>query len=544
MKKHNILKVVLLSILVVVVCTWLFPSASYQSELVVGERNQLGIFDLFSYVVELFRYFPYVIIMTLTIGIFYGVAYKIPAYRILLDKIVKMFNGKEAIFLAIVMILVAAIVSVTGLSFGILFVFPFIISVILLMGYNKLVAASVTVGSTIVGILGTTLGSSTTYYINAVLGTDIYNEIITKVILLVIGLILLVFNVLLYAKKTKNSTDKVLELVPASVSTNVTEKKETKIIVKEDKVEEKKKESKKTVSKKSDSNKKESKEKKTDSKKSTSKSTTKKTSTKTKAYDLKSKVETKVTVKPKKKVKTWPFVLVFDLIVIILAVATFDWVGVLELDWFEKALTAVQEFEVSGFPIFAKLLGNVGVFGEWSLNYEMPALIILATCFLGFIYGLKIDDFFDGVVDGIKKALKPAIYMFLAYLVLVIVTYNPFQLNITKFIMDLTKDLNVITMTVVAMVSSIFNIESVYVAQSTLPYVTSVVTDSTLYPLIGIIFQAIYGLMMLVAPTSVILLGTLSYLDISYGQWLKHIWKLFLQLLVVLVVIFFIVFLI
>ena len=209
MKKHNILKVVLLSIFVVAVCTWIFPSASYQSELIINERNQLGIFDLFSYIVELFRYFPYVILMTFATGAFYGVAYKIPAYRVLLDKIVKLFDKKEFIFLAIVMILVAIIVSVTGLSFGIIFVFPFIISIVLLMGYNKLVAASVTVGSTIVGILGTTLGSNTAYYINSILGIDVQSEIITKVILLVVGLILLIFNVLLYAKKTK----KVLQLV-------------------------------------------------------------------------------------------------------------------------------------------------------------------------------------------------------------------------------------------------------------------------------------------------------------------------------------------
>lgn len=544
MKKHNILKVVLLSILVVVVCTWIFPSASYQAELVVGDRAQLGIFDLFSYLVELFRYFPYVILMTLATGIFYGVAYKIPAYRVLLDKIVKGFSGKESIFLAVIMILIAAIVSVTGLSFGILFVFPFVISVVLLMGYNKLVAASVTVGSTIVGILGTTLGNNTVYYFNAVLGTDIHNEMITKIILLVVGLVLLVFNVLLYAKKTKNSTDKVLELVPASVAAD---KKESKVVVKEEKLEEKKKEKKKTTSKEADSKKKESTEKKTSKKSTTktaSKSTTKKTTNKTKAYDLKSKDGTVVTVKSKKKVKTWPLILVFDLIVLVLAISTFDWANVLEITIFEEALTAVQEFEISGFPIFAKILGTVSSFGSWTLNYEMPAVIILATCFLGFIYGLKMDDFLDGVTDGIKKALRPAIYMFLVYLVLVIATYNPFQLNITKFFLDLTKDLNVITMTLVAMVSSIFNVESVYVAQSTLPYVSSVITDSTLYPLLAIIFQSIYGLMMLVAPTSVILLGTLSYLEVPYGQWLKHIWKLFLQLLVVLVVIFFIVFLI
>lgn len=552
MKKHNILKIVLLSILVVVLCTWIFPSASFQSQLSIGERNQLGIFDLFSYFIEVIRYFPYVILMVLTTGMFYGVAYKIPAYRVLLDKLVKLFAGKESIFLAVVMILIAGIVSVTGLSFGILFVFPFVISVVLLMGYNKLVAASVTVGSTIVGILGTTLGSSTTSYINLALNTTVKGEMIAKVILLAVALVLLVYNVLSYAKKTKNNTDKVLEFVPASANS---EKKSEKVMVKEEIKEEKdtknkKASSSKTDAKKSSSTKKETAEKKSaakgtakkNTKASAAKDSTKKTSTKTRANDSKS--ESKVVVKPKKKVKVWPFVLVFDLVVIVLAISSFDWSGIFNIDIFDKALKAIQEFEIGGFAIFDKLLGEVNAFGDWTTYYEIPTFIILTTCFLGFIYGLKLDEFFDGIVAGIKKAIQPMIYMLLLYLVLVIVTYNPFQLYITKFLLNIIKDFNVLTMSLVAMVSSVFNIESTYVAQSTLPYVTTVITDSTLYPLIAIIFQSIYGLTMLIAPTSVILIGILSYLDISYGQWLKHIWKLFLELLVVLVVIFFIIFLI
>ena len=176
--------------------------------------------------VELFRYFPYVVLMTLAIGIFYGVAYKIPAYQVLLENLVKKFKGKENICLAVIMTLIAVIVSVSGLSFGIIFVFPFVISLVLLMGYNKLVAASVTVGSTIVGILGTTIGSNTTYYINAVLSTEVTNEMITKVVILVVALVLLIYNVLAYAKKTKNNTDKVVDFVP-----NKTEGKEEKIAI-------------------------------------------------------------------------------------------------------------------------------------------------------------------------------------------------------------------------------------------------------------------------------------------------------------------------
>lgn len=518
MKKNSIFKLVLLVILCVSVCTWIFPGLQYNGQLVDGERQQVGIFDLFAYLVEVCRYFPYVVLTTLSIGAFYGVAYRIPAYRELLDRLVSRFKGKENIFLVAVIALTSIIVSVTGLTIGMLFVFPLIIALVLLMGYNKLVAASVTVGSVAVGLLGTTLGTTTTYYANYILGTTYTSEMVTKIILLLIGIAVLSYNVISYGKKIKNDTDKVLEFVPGNYKRVI--KTEEKVEEKEVKVE---KEEKKI----------DSKTKKTDTKKKVS---TKK-STKTRANDL--TTDGVKVVKTPKKVKFWPFVLVFDLVLVVLGISMFDWTTVTSSTWPKDALNAVRDFSIGGFPIFDKLFGSsLHEFGSWSLNYEVPAFIILATIFLGFIYGLKVERFFEGMLDGIKRASKPAFYMTLVYVVLIVVTYHPFQLQITKFLLDLTKGLNVVTMAIVAMFSSLFNIESAYVAQSTLPYVTSVITDTSVYPIIAVIFQAIYGLMMLVAPTSVILLGTLSYLEIPYVQWLKHVWKIFLELLLVLVVVF------
>ena len=119
-----------------------------------------------------------------------------------------------------------------------------------------------------------------------------------------------------------------------------------------------------------------------------------------------------------------------------------------------------------------------------------------------------------------------------------IVTYNNFQLTIYDWILNLSKGFNVITTTITAFISSVFNVELLYSVNSVVPYLTSIVSDAGHYPLIGIIFQSIYGLTMFVAPTSILLMGTLAYLDIPYGKWLKHIWKIVLELFVVLLVIF------
>lgn len=463
MKKHNILKVVLITLLAVVLCTWIFPTASFSyTELTEGARSQLGLFDLFSYPLIALSYFGYAFFYVLLVGGLFGILNKIPAYKALLEKIVKGFKGREWLFLSITMVLLSVLTSVVGMSFGFIVLFPLIISIVLMMGYNKLVAASVTVGSVVVGLIGTTLGEGSINYINAVLGTTVFDEIITKIAILVVALILLIFNVLNYAKKTKNNSNKENEdLIPE-----------------------------------------------------------------------------KVKVEKGKKVRIWPMAVVIDVMLLLMLLGTFPWNSVFGLTIFEDALIWLQELEIFGFPIFVKVFGNVNAFGNWSFNIEMPFMIIISSVILALVYRVKFDDILEGISNGFKKAVKPATLTVLIFMILVVATYHPFQLVFVKALLGLTKGINVVTMTVIAFLASLFNVDPIYVAQSTLPYVISVLTDSSLYPLIGIIFQTIYGLAMLVLPSSVILMITLSYMDISYGQWLKHIWKLFLELLLVLVVIF------
>ena len=136
----------------------------------------------------------------------------------MLDKIVKGFKGKEWLFLTITMVVVSALTSVIGMSFGFIVLFPLIISLVMMMGYNKLVAASVTVGSVVTGLIGTTIGSNTVYYYTNLMSLSIFDEILSKIVIFVVTLILLVFNVLSYAKKTKNDANKDNEeLIPETI---------------------------------------------------------------------------------------------------------------------------------------------------------------------------------------------------------------------------------------------------------------------------------------------------------------------------------------
>ncbi len=463
MKKHNLLKVILFSVLVVCLCAWIFPTASYSGDFIIGDKAQVGLFDLTSYPMIIFSYFGYVAFYILCIGAFYGVLSKIPAYRKLLDKIAEGFKGHETIFLSLVVVLVAIVTSVTGLSVGVMFLFPLIISLVLLMGYNKNVAALVTVGSAMIGTMGITVGYGGIQYFYGLLSDEltIETEMSTKIIILVIGIVLLLFNVLRYASKTKNKTEKEVasELLPEQVEDT------------------------------------------------------------------------------KKKVRLWPLVVIFDVLLVLFILGLLPW-DAMKVTIFEDALTSIKNYTLFDFPILSKLLGSeTYAFGKWSLYNELPAILLIASVLLSLIY-LKFDQFLDGICEGMKKAAKPAILMSLVYLILVITTNHSFQLIFVDRIAGLTNNVNVLTTSFIAFFTSIFNVEATYVAQRVLPYFAGTVANAELYPLIGVIFQAMYGLTMLIAPTSVVLIGTLAYLDVSYTSWLKNVWKLFFEILAVLLIIF------
>ena len=191
---------------------------------------------------------------------------------------------------------------------------------------------------------------------------------------------------------------------------------------------------------------------------------------------------------------------------------------------------------VTSFPVFGSILGKVSAFGAWNLT-ELLITIVITSGILGLVYRVNFNDYLDNFINGAKRALKPAVLVALIYVVLVLTTYHPFLLTILKPILTLTSSLNVFTMSLVAFISSIFNVEMMYAVSSTRQYAVTLVKPET-YSLVAVIWQAMYGLAMLVAPTSVILFVTLSFMHVNYLDWLKAIWKLFVELLIVLLIIF------
>lgn len=545
--KSTSLKVVLISTLALMLLTWILPAAYYSSGQYIDQgHQQMGLFDLFNYPVTALSYFGYIAFFVLAIGAFYGILNKIPAYRTFLDKFVSKVRGTEKFVLVIIILLLAVLTSIGGMQLALLALFPMLVSIILLMGFDKMVAAMSLVGSVMIGMAGSTYAYGNTNIILTILSIDLTSEMITKVVILVLGLVLLIANIMLYIKKT----DSVTKVITKDSKKNM-EKEDKKLEVKETKVVKEEKTTKSTKATKATS-------KSNKGSKSNSKNGTKKNTKSSSRKNIKAAVKDEEVIVVKEAVNggdavtklvpsevstqhnIWPFTLMFILFFVLLVLAYLPWVNGFGVNAFTDATKAVSEFELFGFPIFGKLFGTVNSFGNWTV-VDMLLPMTLIILFLALVYKVKVQDVLDGALAGIKKALPLGLIVVLLYACLVIVTYHPFQLVIYKTLLGVIDKfgfVGALMSSLCAMLASIFNVDPSYTFQSVLLYLASVVTDSTVYPVIGVIFQAMYGFTMLFAPTSVILMVVLSYLDIPYTKWIKTIWKLLLEILAVLLIVF------
>lgn len=534
MKKHNTLKVVLITLLVLLVLSWIFPAAYFSSEYVDQGRVQMGLSNVFNYFMTSLSYFGHYALYLILIGAFYGVLYKIPAYRTFLDKVVAKVNAKA--FLVVTVLLLAFGVSFAGLQIGFALFIPLIVSLILLMGYDKIVAALTVVGSMAAGLVGSTYAYSNTSLLTSILGFETNYQFWVRFVILLVGIVIVLFNIFMYIKNTMG--EKTVVAKPA--------KKE---VAHEEVVVAKKVETPKTTKKAPAK-----KATKTTPVKKTTKSTKKK-STRKNANKAALRDEDIIVVKESLVTdserddylvptrvemthKVWPFVVGFILLFVLLVMAWITWgEGGFGVTWFEVATSKVSEFELFGFPIFDKVFGTFNSFGNWSvIDMFLPVALLLLIYVI--IYKVKFDDIVEGAYAGVKKALLPTFIILLLYTVLVTVTYHPYQLAIYKAILGLSKDFNIATTIVTSILAAFFNVDPAYTYQAYLPYLASIVTSNDNYGLVGIISQTMYGFTTLFAPTSVILMCTLAYLKVSYKDWLKNAWKLLLELFVVLLIIF------
>ena len=591
MKKNNLFKAVGITILAYVLLSWIVPIV-YSIGGFEGEvSNQIGFVSILNVVLETFSGFGGVVLFVLLVGAFYGVLKATGAYDKLIDYFLAKASGKEKCALITTIVVMAIISSITGLDIGLLILFPLLIGLIVKMGYDKMVALGATLGATIIGMYGATFAGTLYGINNGALNLGKYDQIATKVVLLVLGVAALICAIVTYCNKKKlvydeKSTKKTLLIeglvvsgmtfVATSILVMIGAMKGTVgvlwivlaalsfiaivlislilsnknlwttlivlcsalliftlsltilyavvksvanilwivlasvslvalivfVVIKIKNRKPVKKAAKKVPVKKEE------------------------------------KVK-KANKKADKVVGAVPALIVLIVLSLIFILGTINWAGIFKTNWFADAHTSWMTLKVGGFQILSKLFGGVDAFGTWltpSRFQTYGLLLIIAMIVLKFMYKTKWEDVFNGFVDGIKSFVVPAILTVLACSVFVFVFYYPFITTVTSNL--LTPKFNLVLMGLYDIINSVFYVDYYYLSNSLLGSISSVYDDPSILSLISVMFTNLYALVMLVAPTSVLLLISLSISDTKYTDWIKFIWKLALILFVISFVVF------
>ena len=184
--------------------------------------------------------------------------------------------------------------------------------------------------------------------------------------------------------------------------------------------------------------------------------------------------------------------------------------------------------EIKDFPIFEHLLSGISELGYWS-NVELVGAMIIASGIIAWIYKLSLNEFIDSFASGVKKWLPTALLAALASVILYILYQASYAGTgtlvdtINAKVFDLTDGFNVITTGFASLLGSFFYNDLYYLLATISTFMSSF--DVASLSVAGLLVQSVYGVGMIIFPTSVILIAGLSLFNVSYKEWMKYIWK-------------------
>ena len=478
MKKHSLFKVILIvlgSLIAVDAILAILGACGVNGLKDVYTMIPIG--DVLINFVQSFYYFFDTVVYLLVLGAFYGVLNKVPAYKKLVDNIAQKVKANSKLFVFIITGLFAVLTSLTGLTNVLLIFVPFVIAIILLLGYDKLVAISSTIVSMLVGFMGglyVTFRDSSNYYgysattIEGLTGIELSSTVWFKLAILVFGTALLIFFINRYINNVKDKKVKY-------------ELNESDAVV---------------------------------------------------ATEVKGDY---------KEIRTWPMIVIFAIIFVILILGYLPWNTLFGITCFDSFNEWLLGLKIGEFTIFSNIISNnMTAFGNWaSLGSYMSIIItlILFTLLIKFIYKVKFNDVIDNFVSGSKKMVPMIFLVILSYAILVSTYNHGFIANIINWVSETKLGINVVTTSLITMLGTLLHSDLYYTIAGVYSNIISTITDESLMSLYAVTFQSVYGLTSIIAPTSFLVIFALKYFDVPYTTWIKYIWRfvLMLFLLVILV---------
>jgi len=475
-KEHDLVKILSIMILLVVVLTWIIPTGSFSTgaTFTEGELGRIGLVHFFYGFTFAIQNYSIQIAFLALVGMFYGVVTQTEMYKSLVSRLAKFGKGKEIVVSLILSFVIALLASTLNNTMVLIAFIPLLVTVLRRMGLDKISAFATTFGSILVGVLGATIGTDGLMGFVEYLGYGGAEVTMTTELIVRIGVLALAYILFNFFNVTY-------------IKKHLNKKKENE--EKED--------------------------------------------------DLFQVEEPK-----KKNGKIWPMVLMFVILFIIAILGFISWYGIFEIEVFENFHEDFMKLSIGEFQVFKNILGGslpnmtyelVPAFGNWYL-FTYSLVLAIVTIIIAIISRMKLNDLLTNAWNGLKKFIRPILFLILAYLIFVFLYWVPIIPTITNEIGGLTSSFNPFITTLQAFIGSFFNSDFAYLGFNLSYYIGSF--SGTEGNIVYLIYTTINGLVQFITPISIFLLFGLSYMDIPYKKWMGYIWKFFVGMLVCLLVIF------
>lgn len=230
-----------------------------------------------------------------------------------------------------------------------------------------------------------------------------------------------------------------------------------------------------------------------------------------------------------KRIKTAPLAILLFVILSVVVLGFIPWESRFGITIFADLHETITTAELFSTPIFSYLIGNImPALGTWDLIAVSVSLLI-ASLVLKLMYSKSFDDMIDEFVEGCKKVLPTMVIMLMVFAMGLFSVAYPVIANIINAILKQGTDiLNVFAS---GIVTSLFCTD----LNLGLRYTASAFTSLENIENVGLALQSGFGIVSLIAPSSLMLMTGLSMLKVKYSEWLKFIWKFFLLVLILVI---------
>lgn len=222
-EKHELFKVVGITIVLAVVATWVIPAGYFSgADMIESGITRIGVVDFFLTGFYSINYFLLTILFLLVLGGFYAILSKTAGYETIVNKLTKALKGKELVFVLGTSFVIALLASTLTQVWAVAVVVPFVITIILKLGLGKMLALVTTFGSMMVGLVGTTFANNGMQYINTTMSLTYTDVVWTRVGIFALAFVLFSFFTMVETKKQlkakKSNDEDVFEIAPVKKS--------------------------------------------------------------------------------------------------------------------------------------------------------------------------------------------------------------------------------------------------------------------------------------------------------------------------------------